>query len=135
MVPGRTLPLLLLAVVPLSCDSPVPPPATTEPPPLATQFDERLCGTITGTVIWYGDQPQVPSYLAPFSPLGDQAGGGKRTWMNPNRPIVDTKTKGVKDAVVYLRAVDPAKSRKWDHLPVRIEFRDDDLFVVQGDYV
>ena len=59
----------------------------------------------------------------------------QRTWHNPNLPIVDAKSRGVKDAVVFLCGIDASKKpRPWDFEPVRVEFRDDDLFVVQGDY-
>jgi hypothetical protein len=134
-VHGRTLPLLLLVAVFAACDPAAPPPAEdASAPPAANDFDEAACGTVTGCVVWDGELPQVPPYRAPANPVAEMHDPTKRLWPNPNLPDVDAKSQGVKDAMVFLRGVDPAKARPWDHPPVRVEFRDDELFVVQGDY-
>ncbi len=132
---GRTLLLLLLAAVLTGCNSAATPPSPRKSaPPLALAFKTAECGTITGTVQWYGDQPHLAPLLAPVDPLIGPGKRGKLAWANPNLPVVDANTGGVQDAVVYLRAVDAAKSRPWDHPPVRVEFREDEMFVVQGKY-
>jgi hypothetical protein len=48
-------------------------------------------------------------------------------------PIIDPGSGGVSDAVVFLRKVDPRKARPWDHEPVRIEQRDYQIHILQGD--
>jgi hypothetical protein len=101
---------------------------------LATAFDEAACGTVTGSVLWSGEQPQVEPFLAPVNPLANPSGVAKRAWSNPNLPVVDATTHGVKDAVVYLRTVEAARSKPWNHPPIRVEFDADDMVIVQGDY-
>src|SRR5262249_39172772 len=51
---------------------------------------------------------------------------------NPHAPAIDPATRAVKDAVVFLRGIDPRRSRPWDHPPVRVEMRDYLLVVRQG---
>jgi hypothetical protein len=135
IVHRRALLLLLIAAIPMGCDSPALPPSNEESTPRpASTFTSAACGTITGTVRWCGEQPQLPPLLAPVDPLQGPGTRGKLPRENPNLPIVDATTDGIKDAVVFLRAVDPAQSRPWDHPPARVEFREDEMFVVQGDY-
>jgi hypothetical protein len=124
-----------LALLLTGCDEdplPAPPPAR----PLAeegSQFDPATAGLIRGRVTWDGELPAAPPYHAPVSPLSEQAGGPKRIWFNPNVPAVDPATRGVAHAVVFLRGVDPRRSRPWDHPPVRVELRDYQVHVLQGD--
>jgi hypothetical protein len=120
-----------------TCDPvapPQPPEESPAPLPAAPAFDEAASGTVAGRVVWSGELPQVPPYRAPANPVAEQHDNVKRLWANPNLPVVEPQTGGVKDAVVFLRGIDPARARPWDHPPVRVEFRDDELFVVQGDY-
>jgi Polysaccharide lyase family 4, domain II len=134
---GRTL-LLLTAAILAGCNPPTTPAPRAEPSaPPVQPFNEALTGTITGQVCWSGELPQAAPYFAPFSPLGGQAGDVKCLWANPNLPFVDAKTHGVRDAVVFLRGAEVTKARPWngDPGPVRVEFRDNDMFVVQDDYV
>jgi hypothetical protein len=51
---------------------------------------------------------------------------------NPGAPRIDPQTGAIGNAVVFLRGVDPGRSRPWDHPPVRVELRDCQLHVVQG---
>src|SRR5207248_1964383 len=51
---------------------------------------------------------------------------------NPHAPNIDSATSGVAGAVVFLRGVDPARARPWDHPPVVVEHQDRQLWVVQG---
>jgi hypothetical protein len=53
-------------------------------------------------------------------------------WPNPNAPVVDPATRGMRGAVVFLRGVDPDRARPWDLAPVQVEFRDRQLHVHQG---
>jgi hypothetical protein len=84
-------------------------------------------------VTWSGDLPEVSSLIAPANPLIVQRGFEKISWPNPNAPIIDRETHGVKDAVVLLRGVDPMQARTWDHGPVRIVLRGQQFHVMQGD--
>jgi hypothetical protein len=133
-VHGRILPLLLLVVLPAACDPAAPPKKEPPAAPAANAFDEAASGTVTGRVLWADALPQVPPYRAPANPVAEQHDNAKRLWANPNLPAVAPQTGGVNDAVVFLRGVDGTKARPWDHPPVRVEFRDDELFVVQGGY-
>jgi hypothetical protein len=51
---------------------------------------------------------------------------------NPNEPRINPETKSVANAVVFLRGVDRAAARPWDHPPVRVLQRDWRFHVLQG---
>jgi hypothetical protein len=132
--------LLLVGVA--GCDDVVSgdsgPPLGFDPPqgPLAgaaSRFDPDETGTFTGRVIWEGPVPEVPTYRAPVSPLSEQAGGSLRTWVNPNRPVIDPANRGVQNAVVFLRGVDPLRARPWDLPSVKVELRGHQVHVRQGE--
>jgi hypothetical protein len=95
-------------------------------------FDAHFTGTITGQVIWNGEAPIVEHFVAPVSPQVEQSWGEWLKWPNPNAPVVDRRSKGVGNAVVFLRGVDPEKAKPWNHLPVCVEQRDYQLHVLQG---
>ncbi len=101
--------------------------------PLGQDFEAANTGTIAGTVLWRGEMPQVPAFrgftISSFQGVED----GSR--LNPNRPRIDPATRGVAGAVVYLRRVDPQKSRPWGHGMARIEMRDREIAIRQGDVV
>jgi hypothetical protein len=125
-----------LLVLAAGCGNAPPPPAgAAEPPPPAAagRFDPATAGTIEGRVTWAGELPDVP----PFTVWGEPTPGGirgpRRAQPNPNAPAIDPHTRGVGNAVVFLRGVDPARARPWDHPPVRVEQRDYRLHVLQGD--
>jgi hypothetical protein len=113
-------------------------PAKSEHPPvhptrLAAQFDPSATGSIQGRVTWEGAIRDVPPFRSRPHPL---AGLGLRERVvreNPNAPQIDPASQGVANAVVYLRGVDPQRSRPWDLPPVRVEMRDRRLVIVQGD--
>lgn len=132
---GRALPLLLLVAIPMGCNAAALPPLNEQSTQqLGSAFNAASCGTIAGSVRWTGEQPHVPPLLAPVDPLIGPGTRGKLPRANPNLPIVDATTNGIQDAFIFLSAVDPARSRPWDYPPVRVEFREDEMFVVQGDY-
>ena len=124
---------LLCASVLAGCDAdtPLTPPA---PPPVdsSTQFDPQTAGAIVGQVTWAGDLPVVAPFQAPVSPLCEQVRGPKRDWPNPNAPIIDPQNRGV-GAVVFLRGVDPQRAHPWALDPVRVESRDYQIRIRQGD--
>jgi hypothetical protein len=86
-----------------------------------------------GRVVWEGEVPRVPP-LTGWVDLSYEAGGGcKVERENPHVPSVDPRTRGLRNAVVFLRGVDARRARPWDHLPVRIEQRDYRFHIQQGE--
>ena len=114
-------------------DAPEPQPPKPRPTAIAESFDPTTCGDIVGRVTWEGIIPDVPPFVAPVTPYGPAANGPKRTWPNAYTPAVDPTSKAVSGGVVFLRGVDPRRSRPWDLPPVRVEVRDYDYHVRQGD--
>ena len=98
---------------------------------LPSHFDPATAETITGRVTWTGDIPEVAPFRS-WVHLTPQ-GGDKLVRENPHAPRIDPMTKGVDNAVVFLRGVLPAESRPWDHPPVRVEQDDYRLHVRQGE--
>ncbi len=103
----------------------VPPP---NPPAAPSRFDPATAGTISGTVIWDGDFPAADPW--PMRAMPAVAPG--KSCPNPNLPVVDRKTRGVGNAVIFLRGVAADKARPWDHPAARVEMRELDLHVCQG---
>jgi hypothetical protein len=129
--------LVLLGVAALSgCNGSAAPPG---PPAesvveIGRDFDAATAGTIRGQVTWRGAIPDAPGYRSPVSPGTEHAGQPRRYWPNPNVPHIDPSRNGVAGAVVFLRGVDPRRARPWDHPPVRVELRDYQVHVCQGDH-
>lgn len=72
--------------------------------------------------------------VAPFFVLSEEIKA--KTYMpNVGAAAVDAGTRGVANAVVFLRGVDLQKARPWDHPRVTIEQRWQHLRVLQGDDV
>jgi hypothetical protein len=135
VVQGRIiLALLPLVAVLTGCRDNSAPAPRLLPNAAGTHFDETSAGTVRGRVVWDGPLPVVEPFRAVASPSGINAFGPRRSWPNPNAPSIDPATRGVGDVVVFLRGVDPARARPWDHPPVAVELRDYFLFVRQGDY-
>jgi hypothetical protein len=112
-----------------------PSPARPEPPApseLARRFDAATTGSIRGRLRWVGDVPEVPPFVSPPRPVAEPPREPKQSWDNPNAPQVDPRTRGVKDVAVFLRGVDPARARPWDHAPVSVELRGYHLHLRQG---
>jgi hypothetical protein len=126
--------LLGVAVLPGCDDIAVPPrPCKVSDVEAGREFDAPTAGTIRGQVIWQGALPEVPGYRSPVSPGAEHAGQPPRLWFNPNVPRIDPTGKGVAGAVVFLRGIDPRRARPWDHPPVRVELRDYQIHICQGD--
>jgi hypothetical protein len=56
----------------------------------------------------------------------------KRREANPNAPHVDPSSRGVGNAVVFLRGVDLRRAKPWDHPPVCVEQRGRQFHILQG---
>jgi hypothetical protein len=127
---------ILAFVALLGCDDEKAPPAR-EPAECrndaGSSFNPATAGTIEGHVTWQGDTPVVAPFEIPPNPLAGEVFHQKQVRTNPNVPIINSRTGGVANAVVFLRNVDPRQSRAWDHPPVRVEQRGCRFHVVQGD--
>ncbi|MCS6865569.1 MAG: carboxypeptidase-like regulatory domain-containing protein [Gemmataceae bacterium] len=108
------------------------PPRPEPPRTVATNFAPDACGSITGVVTWIGPLPEVPP--ATQLRLNPESSGVKtRPIPLAYAPRIDRFTRGVKDVVVYLRAVEPSWAKPWDWPPVVVEFRDSQLLIRQGE--
>src|SRR5207244_1843455 len=99
---------------------------------LGTRFDAASAGTIRGIVRWQGPAPVVVPFRILPSPGGNEVLGRPHHRPNPNAPIIDPQTGGVGSAVVFLRGVDPQRSKPWDLPAVCIEQRGCQFRVLQG---
>lgn len=126
--------VLLGAAVLSGCDESAAPAETSSSlVEIGRAFDPAIAGEIRGRVTWRGALPEVPPYRAPVSPGNEHAGQPFHHWPNPYAPCIDPGTSGVAGCVISLRGVDPQRSRPWDLPPVRIELRDYQIHVCQGD--
>jgi hypothetical protein len=101
--------------------------------PLAQSFDRAQTGTIRGRVLWDGDIPVSQEFLVRAIAFNPNLHQNPARYFTPHIPNVDQGKRGVADAIVYLRGIDPRRSRAWDHGKVRVEFRERQLLVQQGD--
>ncbi len=118
---------LFLLIWAVGCDEPSTTPSSAEmeiPPSveLATRFDMAQTGSLYGRVRWQGQRPVVPVFRSIENPLTDQPNLPVREWPNPNAPVINSEGM-LSSAVVFLRGVDPAQSRPWNHAAVRVELR------------
>jgi hypothetical protein len=91
-----------------------------------------MADIIRGRVTWGGDFPVVPP-LRGWTDVGPEDGGAKfHVQENPNAPHIDPESRGVGDAVVFLRGVDPSRAGPWDLPRVRVEQKDYRFLVRQG---
>jgi hypothetical protein len=137
---GRRLPLLF-ALLPVALllspgcgNDPFPDPEAPAPlPPAGSAFDPATAGSISGQVTWTGKLPAVARLPVWGEPALTGVLGPRRWEDNPNAPVVHPQTRGVANAIIFLRGIDPRRGRPWDHPPVRVEQRDYRLRVRQGE--
>ncbi|MFL5241199.1 MAG: carboxypeptidase-like regulatory domain-containing protein [Gemmataceae bacterium] len=133
---GRTRNWKLLALMLLAgCNNKQPPVVEAEASGMSeagSLFDPTTAGSIHGQVVWEGCLPSVPLFHAPTSPRTEQPGSGLLNWPNPNVPRIDSKTRAVEEAVVYLKAVDPKKAKPWDLDPVTVQMQNYQFHILQG---
>lgn len=97
---------------------------------LGTRFDPASSGDVQGRITWEGTIPSLADSHAAI-PLGPE--GFRWTMMPvPYKPAVDAKTRGLAGSVVYLRGVDAAHSRSWNHPPVSVVQQDYQIRVKPG---
>lgn len=107
------------------------PTALDTAPPLATAFDPLATGTIEGHVTWFGPVPDPAAFAA--AGLGTPLNVVGIEQLNPGLPRVEPVRHGVDSAVVYLRRVDPARSKQWDQAPARVTIDHLSLRIHQGE--
>jgi hypothetical protein len=83
-------------------------------------------------VCWQGDIPQVGPFVIPPIAPGIDLMPGKQVRANPNAPAIDPSSRGVGNAVVYLRGIDADRARPWDHGKVAVEIVDHRFRIRQG---
>jgi hypothetical protein len=125
--------LLIILVLVVGCNDARPQGTqTSTSSEIARVFNPDETGAIQGQVCWEGPNPKVP----PFKIHGNHNDGKEHLTnlvrKNPNAPVIDPISKGVDQAIVYLRGIDAGKARPWDHLPIIIDQRDLDLSILQG---
>jgi hypothetical protein len=109
-----------------------PPSAAVEPPAaLGAAFDPATAGTIWGRVTWSGAVTVVPPLTGWTDLNPDLSTARRQVHPHPNAPAVGPGG-GVANAVVFLRGVDPRRSRPWDLPPVLVRQVDYSLRVRQG---
>lgn len=108
--------IALIMILALAGCNPQPPASQNESEEPAAKrcdrLDARTTGAVTGRVTWDGTAVNLP-----------------------HAPLIDGKSRGIKNAVVYLHGIDPRKAKAWDHPPVRVEFKEHFLGVTQGNGV
>jgi hypothetical protein len=114
------------------CDERDPVVPIAAPPKAPTHFDAARAGTVRGHVTWVGNIPFVTKLDGCSNPVTENGPRERVVVPNPNEPRIDPKTKRVANAVVFLRGVDPAVARQWDHPPVRVLQRQYRFHVLQG---
>ena len=107
-------------------------PEPARPVELGARFHADTARTISGRVIWAGELPLIPPLKIQFN--GDSSAALKEALErpNPNAPAIDPHTRGIGNAVVFLRGIDARQSRPWDLPPVTVEIRGRQHHVIQG---
>ncbi len=102
---------------------------------LAQNFDDKATGTIRGQVVWEGAVPVSEEHLVRTIAYNPSLPKNPARFVLPHVPKVHPVSRGVENAVVFLRGIDPARLRAWDHPKVSIEFHERKLLVKQGAHV
>ena len=112
-----------------------PDSAVAEIVKLGTKFDASTTGTIRGKVTWQGNLPEIPKHIAYQAKMLFQPPWtvNSKEFSDPHIPRISEPHKAMADVVVYLRNVDPKKSKPWTLPPVRVELSESKIDVIQGD--
>jgi hypothetical protein len=126
--------ILLLAAVLGCAANPEPTPVPGDfPRDAGRRFDASAVGTIEGTVTWEGALPSVPPFEIPANPLAGQVFHSPQIRPNANAPQIEARSKGVANAVIFLRGIEPARGKPWDLPAVRVEQRAEQFHILQGE--
>jgi hypothetical protein len=77
--------------------------------------NENFRGRIQGELIWEGELPEAPLFLVPNVPLMPRNLAPQK---NPHLPKVNADR--LENGIVWLEGVDPQRSKKWDHPPLKV---------------
>jgi hypothetical protein len=113
-------------------EPPAPAAAPSPPTALGEAFDAANVGAIRGQVTWDGDVPVAEETVVRAIAFNPRLHLNPARYTTPHVPKVNPQNRGVENAVVYLRQVDPKRSKPWDHPKASVEFHDRQLIVVQG---
>jgi hypothetical protein len=132
---GRIHLAAFIALTPLVGCFETPAAAPVEEAPatkLAQAFDPKQTGTIRGRVLWDGAVPVAQQTVVRANAYNPNLYKNPAAVTTTHVPKVNPKTAGVENAVVFLRNVDPQRSKPWSHAKVRVEFKDRQLVIDQG---
>ena len=129
MKTSSVLCVLFLGV--LGCTRPLQDstPVAAADPPVAVLGGTCFRGRIAGRVTWPGTIPEVKPIKGLIA-----TPDGLRWGEQPNHlaPAIDPMSKGLANAVVYLKAVDPKLAKAWPFEPLAVETRDRIISARQG---
>jgi len=111
---------------------PAPAEPSDVPTTLGQSFDPAASGAIHGRVVWEGDIPVAEQFLVRAIAFNPYLHKNPARYSTPHLPRVNSQNRGVADAVVFLRGIDPRRSRPWDHTRARVEFHERQLQIAQG---
>jgi hypothetical protein len=83
-------------------------------------------------VTWDREIPVIPPIEGWLNATVENGPRPRHIQANPNAPIIDPASRGLANAVVFLRGVDPAAARPWDLPPVQVVQGDLRFHVHQG---
>jgi hypothetical protein len=116
--------------------SPAAPPELPEIDVKAgSQFNPKTASDVGGTVTWHGEIPTVPPYRLRFNQFPGSPGKPMIFHGNPNAPVIDPRSRGVANAIIYLKGIDPKRGRPWDLPPVSVEMWVKRFSIRQGEAV
>ena len=110
--------------------SPVPKPIKAVVTELGANHDPETAGTIFGQIRWLGS---VPALTPQIGVVPDRTVYRWIAVTNPFAPQVDPVNHGIDNVLVYLKKVDPTKSKPWDWPPLQVEHRDFRIQLQQGE--
>jgi hypothetical protein len=106
-----------------------PPP---EPPPeLGTQFDATQTGAIRGRILWVSESPVSTGFRN--GKIGTPSQAASFDANNPLMPRINSQNHGVAEAVIFLRKVDPQRSRQWSLSRAQVEMGQGTIAIRQGE--
>jgi hypothetical protein len=85
---------------------------------------------LTGQIRWAAPLPHAEPLPGERLPIDGKTVAIRHV---PNLPAIDPATRAVAGAVVFLRGIDPAMARPWDHPPVTVELCKGRPMIRQGD--
>lgn len=109
-----------------------PEPAPERPVELGIHFDSATARTLPGCVTWTTPLPSVPPFKIVFNADSSPALKEALERPNPHVPVIDPTNRGIRNAVVFLRGIDPKCSKPWDFPAVTVEIKGRQYHVMQS---